>query len=96
MCVHVHVQIYTHLFACVWVGGGEGREKGRLGVEVYSLERGTCFALPPSVEPGGVSDMRLGRSQLLSAQCSSLSQSDQSDSSLTAAPAQYDVMANGL
>ena len=90
----MHVQI--HAFICVFgwegragrrggQGEGEGREKGRLS-----------FSLPPSAEPGGVSDMRLGQSRLLSAQCSSPSQSDQSDPSLTAAPAQYDVMAQGL
>ena len=106
VCVHVHVQI--HAFICVCLGGrggqgeGEGREKGRAGRrggqgEEEGREKGRLsFLLPPSAEPGGVSDMRLGQSRLLSVQCSSPSQSDQSDSSLTAAPAQYDVMVQGL
>lgn len=36
MCVSMCMCKYTHLFVCVWVGG-EGREKGRLGVEVTFL-----------------------------------------------------------
>ena len=82
-CVRVVVSMCTCKFVCVCVcvcvcacGGGGGGNGGKR------------FALPPSVEPGGVSDMQLGRSRLLSVQCSSQSQSDQSDSSLTAEPAE--------
>ena len=41
---------------------------------VYNI---TTRCVPPSVEPGGVSDMRLGQSERLAGWCSSQTQSDQ-------------------